>query len=68
MTDKSYQMTKRQACLVYGNQSRLARALNLTRQCVGLWAWDEPIPDVHALKIRFVLKPKELSLLETDVA
>lgn len=39
-----------------GNASELARALGISPQAV--YQWDEDaIPETHALKLRFVLKP-----------
>lgn len=43
-----------------GNAAALARALGVTRQLVSGWA-DGPIGEVHALKLRFVLKPEIFS-------
>lgn len=40
-----------------GNASELARALGITPQAIYQWP-DGPIPEVHALKLRFVLRPE----------
>ena len=36
----------------------LARALNITPSAVYQWRDGEPIPDAHALRLRYELKPK----------
>lgn len=51
-------ITKERAIKAYeGNASDLARALEITPQAIYQWPDGEPIPEVHALKLRFVLKP-----------
>ena len=37
--------------------SRLAKALGISSQAVSQWDDDEPIPDVHRLKIQYELRP-----------
>ena len=50
-------ITKQQAISAYsGNSAALARALKISPAAVYQWA-EGPIHDVHALKLRFVLKP-----------
>jgi hypothetical protein len=50
-------ISKAEALAAYnGNGSALARALEISPQAVSQWV-DGPIPDVHALRLRFVLKP-----------
>jgi len=50
-------ITKAQALEAYGgNASALARDLNISPQAVYQWP-EGPIPEVHALRLRFVLKP-----------
>ena len=52
------ELTKAQALELYdGNAARMARALGITRSAVYQWA-DGPIGAVHALRIRYVLKPE----------
>lgn len=51
------QITKEEALEAYGGDvAALARALNITRAAIYQWA-PGPIGEVHALKLRFVLKP-----------
>lgn len=50
------EITKQQAVEMFGTQANLARALGIERSAVSQWA-DGPIPELQALKIRFVLKP-----------
>jgi hypothetical protein len=52
-------MTKREALRYFKNQSQLAEALGITRSAVSYWSDTKPIPEVHALKIRYVLKPEK---------
>ena len=56
---KTVVMTKRQAVKLFGNQNKLAQALGITRQAVGLWVDKDPIPSKHALRIYYELKPAE---------
>ena len=52
-------ITKAAALGLYnGNQSRLAAALKITSSAVSQWAEDKPIPEVHELKLRYVLHPE----------
>lgn len=54
----NHQITKAQAVGLYGgNQAALARALGIQRAAVCRWS-DGPIPERHALKLRFVLRPE----------
>ena len=54
-------ITKERAISAYnGNCAALARALNISPAAVYQWA-DGPIGEVHALKLRFVLKPEIFS-------
>lgn len=54
----TYTITKQQALTAFGgNASALARALEITPQAVS--QWDEgPIPELHALRLRFVIAPE----------
>lgn len=50
-------ITKTEALAAYDNNaSALARALGIKPQAIYQWD-DGPIGEVHALKLRFVLKP-----------
>lgn len=50
-------ISKAQAIAAYdGNTAALARALGITPSAIYQWP-DGPIGEVHALKLRFVLKP-----------
>lgn len=51
-------VTKAMALRAYeGNASALARALDISPQAVYQWSDKDPIPEVHALRLRFVLRP-----------
>jgi len=51
-------MLKHEAIAIFGSVDALRLALGLkTRQAIYMWPDDQPIPDVHALKIRHVLRP-----------
>lgn len=51
-------ITKEEAIAAYdGNASDLARDLKITPQAVYQWVDDEPIPEVHQLKLKYELKP-----------
>ena len=56
---KTVVMTKRQAVKMFGNQAKLADALGISRQAVGQWPDNSPIPSRHALRIYYELKSKE---------
>lgn len=61
-------ITKEQALACYqGNGSALARALGISAAAVSQWP-DGPIGQVHALKLRFLLKPDVFGSIEPDVA
>ncbi len=52
-------MIKKEAISLFGSPEALRIALGLkTRHAVYMWPDDEPIPEVHELKIRYVLKPE----------
>lgn len=50
-------ITKQQAFEMFGTGYRLAKELGLTSQAVYRWP-DGPIPQKHALRIRYELKPE----------
>ena len=53
------QILKEQALAAYdGKVTKLAAALGLTHSAVSQWASGQPIPERHALKLRYVLLPK----------
>lgn len=61
-------ITKEQALAAYdGNGAALARALNITPSAVSQWP-EGPIGEVHALKLRFVLKPELFGRVDSPVA
>lgn len=49
---------KTEAIGLFRNKAQLARALGITRQAIDRWPDDRPIPEKHALKIRFILRPE----------
>ena len=52
-------MTKNEAISLFGSPEELRKALGLKpRHAVYMWKENEPIPEVHELKIRHVLKPE----------
>lgn len=52
-------ITKAEALAAYDNNgAELGRALGITRQAVYAWPPEGPIPQEHALKLRFLLKPE----------
>jgi DNA-binding transcriptional regulator YdaS (Cro superfamily) len=57
MMSAPVQITKQQAVEMFGSQAKLARALGIAKSAVSQWA-DGPIPELQALKIRFLLKPE----------
>lgn len=55
-------ITKAEALAAYDNNgAELGRALGITRQAVFAWPPEGPIPQEHALRLRFVLKPELFS-------
>jgi DNA-binding transcriptional regulator YdaS (Cro superfamily) len=56
MMSAPVEITKQQAVEMFGTQANLARALGIAKSAVSQWA-DGPIPELQAMKIRFVLKP-----------
>ncbi len=51
-------ITKERALELFGTPAELADALGIERANVYMWKDGEPIPEKHALRIRFVLKPE----------
>jgi hypothetical protein len=51
-------ITKERAIELFGSPLELAEALGIERANVYMWKDGEPIPQKHALHIRFVLKPE----------
>lgn len=61
-------ITKAEAIAAFdGNGAALARALGITASAVSQWP-DGPIGEVHALKLRFVLKPDVFGTAEQATA
>lgn len=58
---KTFTLQKEVAIALYGNQSKLARALGVTRAAVSKWEDNKPIPQAQALRIRYELKPEAFS-------
>lgn len=52
------EITKETAVSLYKTQAGLARALGINRQAVHQWPEGKPIPELHALRLRFLLKPE----------
>lgn len=48
---------KKQAIAAYGTQQALADALGISRTAVTMWSEDRPIPNEHALRLRYELRP-----------
>ena len=51
-------ITRAQAVAVYGTQKALANALGISPQAVSLWKEDAPIPQGHALRLKYELNPE----------
>jgi len=50
-------ITKKEAIAAYGTQQALADALKISRTAVTMWSDDRPIPNEHALRLRYELRP-----------
>lgn len=50
-------ISKQDAIAAYGTHQALADALDISRTAVTMWPADKPIPERHALKLRYELKP-----------
>jgi len=61
-------ISKQDAIAAYGTADQLATALGIGRTAVVMWSDDKPIPEKHALKLRYVLKPGYFRQLETQQA
>lgn len=59
---RDFSITKRQALSLFENSSELAAALGRTPGAVSHWPLDEPIPQEHALRIRYELRPEAFDL------
>lgn len=59
-------ISKQDAIAAYGTQEALAEALGIGRTAVVMWSDVKPIPEKHALKLRYVLKPAYFRKLETQ--
>jgi DNA-binding XRE family transcriptional regulator len=55
------EITKEEAVEMFKTQAALARALGIYRQAVHQWKPGKPIPEVHALKIRYQLRPEQFT-------
>lgn len=42
----------------FGTQAAAAEALDITRQAIAMWPNDKPIPEIHALRLRYEIAPK----------
>lgn len=51
-------VTKELALKLFGTPLELAQALGIERANVYMWKDGEPIPEKHALRIRYELKPE----------
>jgi DNA-binding transcriptional regulator YdaS (Cro superfamily) len=51
-------LSKERAVKLFGTQAALAKALGITRSAVAQWLPGQPIPEIQAMRIRFVLKPE----------
>lgn len=64
-------LTKNQVLPFFdNNQAKLGRELGLTKQGVKHWPDDGPMPEVHELKLRYVILPKikeDIEKLKQDI-
>lgn len=51
-------ITKEQAVAHFKTQTALAEALGVTKGAVSQWKDGEPIPENHALKLRYEIAPE----------
>lgn len=52
-------ITKEQAVRLFGSRKELQAALGLqSHATIVMWEDGKPIPEVHALRIRYVLRPE----------
>lgn len=61
-------MTKQEAVQLFRNQSDLAEALGISRSAVSQWDDEAHIPEVHELRIRYVLRPEHFETSKTEAA
>jgi len=54
-------ITRKEAVALYGNLTKLASELGVTRAAVYLWPESKPVPEWVYLKLRFVLKPESFT-------
>ena len=59
-------ISKQDAIAAYGTPEALATALGIGRTAVVMWSDNKPIPEKHALKLRYVLKAAYFRKLETQ--
>lgn len=59
--NKSSVITKECAVGLFKTQAALAKALDISKGAVSQWKDGMPIPEVHALKIRYELKPESFA-------
>lgn len=52
------EISKEQAIELFGTQVALAEALGISQPAVALWKDGKPIPQKHAYRIRYELKPE----------
>lgn len=57
MQSETIEIVKERAVELFGSQTALANALNITKSAVSQWPEGRKIPENHALRIRYVLKP-----------
>lgn len=53
-----FTLNKEDAVTLFGSQNKLAAALGLTPQAITHWPAGQPIPQAHAYRIRYDLKPE----------
>lgn len=64
MTRTKTIITKEEAFELFGNGYRTSKALGLPPQAVYQWKDGQPIPEVHALRIRYEIKPEHFEKME----
>ena len=61
-------LLKEDAVKLFGSQIKLAAALGITPQAITHWKKGEGIPQAHAYRIRYDLKPEEFNSKRTKTA